>query len=162
MGWSDSQGAIVRLAFFAQQPYPPPAGALLGLTSSWNLSLHMPRLENPADPPQPRQDGCFTWTSAALQALSIRTLYCRGDTSTSGSRNPYGLCNSLSTLHAGCSAARGRVAPRTGKCMRSTASAQRARLDTGGWLDLARQGLSPCKSAPSFACRTNVAINGGF
>lgn len=122
----------------------------------------MPRFDNSADSPQPCQYGCFAWTSTALQASSVRTLYCRSDTNASGSRNPYGLCHSLSTLHAGCSAACGRVAPRTGKCMRSTASAQRARLDTGGWLDLTRQGLSPCKIAPSFACRTNAPSRGIF
>ncbi len=33
----------------------------------------------------------------------------------------------------------------SGKYSRSPISAQRARLDTGGWLDLTRQGLSPCK-----------------
>lgn len=154
MGWSDFQGTIVGLVVYSA-PLPASCGSTLDLTSSWSLSLHMPRFDNSADSPQPCQSGCFAWTSTALQASSVRTLYCRSDANASGSRNPYGLCNSLSTLHAGCSAVRGRVAPRTGKCMRSTASAQRARLDTGGWLDLVRQGLSPCKNAPSFACRSN-------
>lgn len=143
---------------------PASCWSTLDLTSSWSLSLHMPRFDNSADSPQPCHHGCFAWTSTwcgipALQASSVRTIYCRSDTNTSGSRNPYGLCNSLSTLRAGCSAACGRVAFHTGKCSRSAASAQRARLDTGGWLDLARQGLSPCKNAPSFACRTNAAIS---
>jgi hypothetical protein len=54
---------------------------------------------------------------------------------------PYGLHNSLSTLHVGCSS----DCVLTQERVRLTSdSAQRARLDTGGWLGLARQGLSPC------------------
>ncbi|MBQ0731425.1 MAG: hypothetical protein KBT75_12035 [Oleispira antarctica] len=33
----------------------------------------------------------------------------------------------------------------TGKYFRSTNSATGATLDTGGWLNLTRQGLAPCK-----------------
>ncbi|NQY75042.1 MAG: hypothetical protein HRT90_09805 [Candidatus Margulisbacteria bacterium] len=46
-------------------------------------------------------------------------------------RHPYGLHNSLCTLHLYCSG----ISP----------SAIGATLDTGGWLDLTRQGLAPCK-----------------
>ena len=45
-------------------------------------------------------------------------------------RTPYGLHNSLCTLHLFCSA---------------SSSATSATLDTGGWLGLTRQGLAPCK-----------------
>jgi hypothetical protein len=47
--------------------------------------------------------------------------------------NPCGLCIALSTLHLFCSQ------------LKKNRSATGARLDTGGWLDLTRQGLSPCK-----------------
>jgi hypothetical protein len=48
-----------------------------------------------------------------------------------GRGSPYGLQDSLSTLRPSCS-----------PC--SHDSAMDARLDTGGWLTLTRQGLSPC------------------
>ena len=46
---------------------------------------------------------------------------------------PYGLQDSLCTLHLSCSP------------LFSSDSATDATLDTGGWLALTRQGLSPCK-----------------
>ena len=52
--------------------------------------------------------------------------------------HPTGLGNALSTLHDFCSPVP-QVTPRKYR------SASRARLDTGGWLALARQGLSPRK-----------------
>ncbi len=45
---------------------------------------------------------------------------------------PYGLQDSLCTLHLSCS-------------QDSTHSATDATLDTGGWLNLSGQGLAPCK-----------------
>ena len=45
---------------------------------------------------------------------------------------PYGLQDSLCTLHLDCS-------------QDLTRSASDATLDTGGWLNLTGQGLSPCK-----------------
>ncbi len=53
--------------------------------------------------------------------------------------HPSGLGNTRSTLHGSCSPVPHRLLPRQYR------SASRARLDTGGWLALARQGLSPCK-----------------
>ena len=47
-------------------------------------------------------------------------------------RNPYGLHNSLCTLHLFCSDS-------------LILSATGATLDTGDWLGLTRQGLAPCK-----------------
>ncbi len=65
---------------------------------------------------------------------------------------PYGLYNSLSTLHVGCSiiCKKNHSVFFTGKYSQSTISAQRARLDTGGWLDLPRQGFSPGKMQQAF------------
>ena len=84
---------------------------------------------------------CVVLTSTALQASSVGTRF-RSDASTSGARTPYGLYNSLSTLHVGCSPACVLTPERVHQ---STDSAQRARLDTGGWLNLTRRGLSPRK-----------------
>ena len=52
--------------------------------------------------------------------------------------HPSGLGNTLSTLHGSCS-------PVPADAIRKYRSASRARLDRGGWLALAPQGLSPCK-----------------
>ena len=69
----------------------------------------------------------------------------RSDTSTSGTRIPYGLYDSLCTLHLLCSSSGRWTHPLTGKYFLSLNSATGATLDTGEWLTLTRQGLSPCK-----------------
>src|SRR3989449_10333208 len=51
--------------------------------------------------------------------------------------HPYGLQDTLSTLRPSCS-----------PCLHG--SAMDARLATGGWLALTRQGLSPCKRRQAF------------
>jgi hypothetical protein len=56
--------------------------------------------------------------------------------------NPYGLYNSLCTLHQYCS--RDAVLTAEKRSLISH-SAKGATLDTGGWLNLTRQGLTPCK-----------------
>ena len=43
----------------------------MGLPSSQCTSMHMPRLDNPADSSHPHQFGCFTWTSSTLQLWSV-------------------------------------------------------------------------------------------
>ena len=54
--------------------------------------------------------------------------------------HPCGLQDTLSTLRPSCS-----------PCLHD--SAMDARLDTGGWLALPRQGLSPCKRRQAFLAR---------
>ncbi len=56
--------------------------------------------------------------------------------------NPYGLYDSLCTLHLYCSFDAVLTAE---KYMLISNSATGATLDTGGWLNLTRQGLAPCK-----------------
>lgn len=125
----------------------------------------MPRLENSADSSQARLCACVVLTSTALQASSVGTRF-RSDASTSGARTPYGLYNSLSTLHVGCSPA---CVLTPERAHQSTDSAQRARLDTGGWLNLTRRGLSPRKvlqaslvALTPLAGETKPEQSGGF
>ena len=132
----------------------------MDLTSSRNISLYMPRFNNSADSPQPcrveKKIGCFAWTSTALQASSIRTLYYRSDTNTSGTRIPYGLYNSLSTLHVGCSS----------DCVLTLESISNLRLRATRktryeWLAKPYStGTFTLLDAPSFACRTNAFKTG--
>lgn len=97
-----SKGSSIRLAFsWATLPFP--CGTPLDLSSSQYISTYMPRLDNSADSPQSNHYDCFAWTSMALQTSSVRPNIYRSDTSTSGTRIPYGLYDSLCTLHLSCS-----------------------------------------------------------
>ena len=102
--WADltSKGSSLAL-LFVKLLYHYPCGTPLDLSSSQYIYLYMPRLENSADSLQPNQYGCFAWTSVALQTSSVRSNIYRSDTSTSGTRIPYGLYDSLCTLHLSCS-----------------------------------------------------------
>lgn len=65
--WADltsKESSLVLL--LAKRPYHYPYGTPLDLSSSQYISSYMPRLDNPADSPQPNQYGCFAWTSMAL------------------------------------------------------------------------------------------------
>jgi hypothetical protein len=93
----------------------------------------MPQPEDSGGPPHPRHlHGCFVlasgtlrpWPSASMHFEAVPTFRARGC--------PYGLQDSLCTLHLSCSAT-------------PSASATGATLDTGGWLALARPGLAPSK-----------------
>lgn len=132
MSKSDCQRVIDGLACNSAS-LPLPYGTPLALSSSQYISLYMPRLDNSADSPQSYQNDCFAWTSTALQASSVRTLFIiEAIPALQGHAFPCGLHNSLCTLHLYCSSI-------------SVDSATGATLDTGGWLDLTRQGLAPCK-----------------
>ena len=92
--WADltSKGSSLAL-LLAKLPYHCPYGTPLDLSSSQYISLYMPRLNNSADSPQPHlsftmNNGCFAWTSMALQTSSVRPKIYRSDTSTSGPRQP--------------------------------------------------------------------------
>jgi hypothetical protein len=96
-------------------------------------------LRTPADRQHPCPGGCCRVAFGHVKTLGIRNkliskLYqhfrVRG--------YPYGLQDSLSTLRLSCS-------PAT-----IANSATDARLDTGGWLALTRQGLSPCKKRQAY------------
>jgi len=94
----------ITVSPFAMQTAFPPSDYYELIRLPKRISLTMPRFDNSADSPQSHLNDCFAWTSTALQASSIRTTYYRSDANTSGTRIPYGLANSLSTLRAGCSA----------------------------------------------------------
>ena len=79
------------VSLLTRLPYHLPDGTPLDLSSSWCISSCMPRLDNSADSPQPHpfiymNNGCFAWTSMALQTSSVSSNIYRSDTSTSGSR----------------------------------------------------------------------------
>ena len=102
--WADLTSKRSSFALlFTQLPYHLPCGIPLDLSSSQCISTYMPRLENSADSPQSHHCDCFAWTSMALQTSSVRSNIYRSDTSTSGTRPPYGLYDSLCTLHLSCS-----------------------------------------------------------
>ena len=102
--WADLTSKRSSFALlFTQLPYHLPCGIPLDLSSSRCISTYMPRLENSADSPQSNHCDCFAWTSMALQTSSVRSNIYRSDTSTSGTRIPYGLYDSLCTLHLSCS-----------------------------------------------------------
>ena len=82
---SASKGSSFAL-LLAKLPYHYPCGTPLDLSSYQCISSYMPRLNNPADSPQPNQNSCFAWTSMALQTSSVSSNIYRSDTSTSGSR----------------------------------------------------------------------------
>ena len=96
---------------------------------------YMPRLENSAGPSHPRHKRmilcCLRCTlrpsATGTSTFSKRFQHLRE------SGLPCGLHDSLCTLHLFCSS----------QTIRDSATG--ATLDTGGWLTLARQGLSPCK-----------------
>ena len=70
-------------------------------------------------------------SASATSAISKLYQHFRGHDS------PYGLQDTLSTPRPSCS-----------PCLHG--SAMDARLDTGGWLILTRQGLSPCKRRQAY------------
>jgi len=138
--WADltSKGSSLAL-LFVKLLYHYPCGTPLDLSSSQYISLYMPRLENSADSLQPNQYGCFAWTSEPRQSDLI---FIGAIPALQDHDNPYGLYNSLCTLHQSCSRD---VVLTTEKQLLISHSAKGATLDTGGWLNLTRQGLAPCK-----------------
>ena len=113
----------------------------MDLSSSQYISTYMPRLDNPADSPQPYQIGCFAWTSMALQTSSVRTVF-----TAIPALQEHGLpmayiflcVRFIWIVHSVATAV-------ADKYIRIPNSASGATLDTGGRLNLSRQGLSPCK-----------------
>ena len=101
------------------------------------LSSCMPRPEDSGGPAPPRQSGWARVAFGSVTTLGVRNKPLRSGTSTAGDAAPPTayrmLC--LRFVHL---------------VHRSPGSAMDARLDTGGWLSLTRQGLSPCKRRQAF------------
>ena len=96
------------------------------------LSSCMPRPEDSGGPAPPCHVGWACVAFGSVQTLGVRNKPVRSCTSTSGAAAPPAadrmLC--LRFVHL---------------VRRSHGSAMDARLATGGWLTLTRQGLAPCK-----------------
>ena len=101
------------------------------------LSSCMPRPEDSGGPAPPRHVGWARVAFGSVTTLGVRNKPFRSCTSTSGDAAPPAasrmLCRRFVHL-----------------VHRSHGSAMDARLDTGGWLPLTRQGLSPCKRRQAF------------
>jgi hypothetical protein len=97
------------------------------------FSSCMPRPVDSGGPSYPRHFGYFLCClRCTLKPSASATTPFEAVPALQGARHPYGLQDTLSTLRPLCS-------PPLGD------SATDARLDTGGWLTLARRGLSPRK-----------------
>jgi len=154
-----SSGSALDLGFDSCVALPP---ASMQSSQVLKTSLHACHgLRTPLTRHYLANLGSFAWTSTALQASSVRTLYFRSDNNTSGTRIPYGLHNSLSTLHSGCSII----------CHRLTCdwkvfaihNLRTARKTRYGWLAKPfPTGTFTLLDAPSFACRTNAFISCSF
>ena len=130
-------GAVYPASVFpsGKEPMGPP--------KFFDVSLPACRgLWTPADLRILAHADALVWPSVSVKTLGVRNkrvskLYqhfrVRG--------HPYGLQESRSTLRPSCSS------------WSSYDSAMDARLDTGGWLALTRQGLSPCKIRQAFLAR---------
>jgi hypothetical protein len=150
---SGSRCVVVGLAFRLDVPTCSFRNTS-GLPSSRCTSMHMPRLENPADSPHPHQGGCFTWTSSTLQPSSVGTKAFSGrcqhvritviPVAYAFLCGPKTLRGAGSTLHRFCSQCAYARRIHYGDFPKHC-SATGATLDTGGWLALSRQGLPPCK-----------------
>jgi len=101
------------------------------------LSACMPRPEDSGGPAPPRHVGWARGAFGCVQTLGIRTKPLRSCPSTSGDAAPP-------------AASRRRCRRFVHLVHRSHGSAMDARLATGGWLPLPRQGLSPCKRRQAY------------
>src|SRR5262245_53101675 len=115
----------------------PTAGTSRASQVLRRLSSCMPRPEDSGGPAPPCHVGWTRVAFGSVQTLGVRNKPLRSCTSTAGDANPPAayrmLC--LRCVHL---------------VHRSHGSAMDARLDTGGWLTLTRQGLSPCKRRQAF------------
>ena len=133
---------------FTQQPYPLPAGALWisqvpaqSLYTCHGLITPLVRCSLTFS------YGCFAWTSTALQASSTSTHFFGAIPTLQEHGTPYGLYNSLSTLHVVCSS----DCVLTQESFRDPQTPQNAQDSIRvARLNLSRQGLSPCKIRQAF------------
>jgi len=109
------------------------------------LSSCMPRPEDSGGPAPPCPVGWARVAFGSVQTLGVRNKPFRSCTSTAGDAAPPAayrmLC--LRFVHL---------------VHRSHGSAMDARLDTGGWLTLTRQGLSPCKRRQAYLGATTLGL----
>jgi len=112
-------------ASHAQEPLGPPKFFDVSLPACHGLWT-------PADLHTLANSGALVLLSVCVKTLSVRNSDVEAVPALQGARHPCGLQDTLSTLRLSCSPP-------------SSDSASDARLDTGGWLALTRQGLSPCK-----------------
>ena len=94
----------------------------------------MPRPEDSGGPAPPRPDGGARVAFGCVQTLGVRTKPFRSCTSTSGCAVTPAAYRILCLRFA-----------HLVRRVSNHDSAMDARLDTGGWLALTRQGLTPCK-----------------
>jgi hypothetical protein len=110
------------------------------------LSSCMPWPEDSGGPAPPRPNGCARVAFGSVNSLGVRHKPCRSCTSTSG-------CAVTPTAYR-------MLCRRFVHLVRRAYdrdSAMDARLDTGGWLTLTRQGLSPCQRRQAFLARERRA-----
>ena len=150
---SDSQCVIV--GFISRFSFPTRSFRnTLGLPSSQCTSMHMPRLDNPADSPHPHHRGCFTWTSSTLQLSPIGTSFIFGAMpALQDHGNPCGLRTSLCTLHLFCSL--DCLAEPDRKAFTILELRHRRNTRYGWVVSPYPTGTFTLQGAPSFAWRTN-------
>ena len=127
-------------------PRPGASGASQVLR---RLSSCMPRPEDSGGPAPPCPVGWARVAFGSVQTLGVRNKPFRSCTSTAGDAAPPAayrmLC--LRFVHL---------------VHRSHGSAMDARLDTGGWLTLTRQGLSPCKRRQAYLGAITLGVRRGW
>ena len=131
-----ASGAVYHRPTFST---PGTAGASQVLR---RLSSCMPRPEDSGGPAPPRHSGWARVACGSVKALGVRMKPCRSCTSPSG-------CAVTPTASR-------MLCLRFAHLVRRACgpdSAMDARLDTGGWLALTRQGLAPCKRRQAFLAR---------
>ena len=120
---------------------PPPSFSTAGTSGASHVlrprSSRMPRPEDAGGPAPPRHGGWACGACGSVQTLGVRNKPLRRWTSTAGDAAPPAASRRL------CRRFVHRV-------HRSHGSAMDARRDTGGWLPLTRQGLSPGKRRQDF------------
>src|SRR5262245_21890616 len=109
------------------------------------LSSCMPRPEDSGGPAPPCHVGWARVAFGSVKTLGVRNKPFRSCTSTAGDAAPPAAYRMLGLRFVHL-------------VHRSHGSAMDARLDTGGWLTLTRQGLSPCKRRQAYL----GAITPGF
>jgi hypothetical protein len=127
-----------------------PPGAVGASQVLVRLSSCMPRPEDSGGPSHPCQKWMLLWSlRCALQpSASATSAFSKRSQPFRVRAHPCGLQASLSTLRPSCS-----------PCFHG--SAMDARLATGGWLALPRQGLSPCKRRQALLGAITLPVSGG-
>jgi hypothetical protein len=112
----------------------------------------MPCPDDPGRPPESHPIDSFAWASHKRKRLPpASSIVLSGLYQTSGRCGlPYGLHGSLCTLQTFRSVRRRRLS-----------SYGSATLGTGGWLDLTRQGLTPCKKRQACLGAHAMSMSGG-